>query len=706
MTWQPQNTTRLTYPETHRGDLVEDLHGRQVPDPYRWLEDPDSAETRDWVERQRTFTEDYLAGLPERAWFTRTLDELVARPRAFAPVHQSGWWLVSRSDGIAPQPVWFAARSLDELSQGGTKVMDPNTWSDDGSDSLNGFAVSPDGRLLAYCVSEGGSDWQKVRVVELETGTPVDDPGVVTKFSRPEWLPDSRSFLYSRYAEVGRAEGTQTDALPAADLAVHRLGREQAEDEVLWANPGEPMLFTGATVTHDHRWLVVMQGWGTEEANSLWGHPLTVEGDGDEARTVVGERVEIVPERTDAVWPVRVDGDQLVCQTTREAPLGRVVRLTIGVPDQMTELVPEGADAIESVTAAGDGFVVTRLVDCAPRYSRHGLDGVELGVVAAEGAADVAVTGEAGVDAFVVSTSSVSEPLITTEVSFATGAAERISLMPGEQDAAGIAVTTLRRRATSADGTQVPYWLILPDGADPEQPRPTIVYGYGGFNVTILPWYGHGWAGWLAAGGAVAIANLRGGAEFGKQWYDAGRGAHKQNVFDDVIAVGEDLLATGAAKPGQLVIHGRSNGGLLVGAAMTQRPDLWSVALPGVGVLDMLRFHKFTGGLAWASDYGNPDDAADFEVALAYSPVHNVRPGTAYPATLVTTGDHDDRVVPLHSHKFAAALQHAQAGDAPVLTRIETATGHGAGKPLAKVAAEWADQLAFAAHHTGLVPPA
>ncbi|GAA1389670.1 prolyl oligopeptidase family serine peptidase [Luteococcus peritonei] len=695
-----------TYPETRRDDLVEDLHGHQVPDPYRWLEDPDSVETRDWVERQRAFTEQHLAGLPERAWFQRELRELVSRPRVLSPVHESGWWLVARSDGVQPQPVWYAARSLDELATGGRVVMDPNTWTDDGSASLNGFSVSPDGRLLAYCRSDGGSDWQKVRVVELESGEEVNDPGVVTKFSLPQWLPDSRSFLYSRYAEVGRAEGTQTDALPAADLVVHRLGQQQSEDEVLWANPGEAMLFTGGHVSHDQRWLVVVQGWGTERANSIWLHSLTLQGAGDQARTVVGERVELVPERTDLVWPIRVDGDEVVCQTTREAPLGRVVRMRAGSPDEMTTLVPEGSDPIESVTPAGDGFVLTRLVDCAPRYTRHALDGTELGEVEVPGAADLGVTGEAGVDDVVVATSSVSEPTITTRLRFATGQAERIDLLAREASGAPVQAQTLRRRATSADGTQVPYWLILPEGADPDQPRPTIVYGYGGFNVTILPWYGHGWAAWLKAGGAVAIANLRGGAEFGQAWYDAGRREHKQNVFDDVIAVGEDLLATGAARPGQLVVHGASNGGLLVGAAMTQRPDLWTVALPSVGVLDMLRFHRFTGGLAWASDYGNPDEAADFEVALAYSPLHNVREGTAYPATLVTTGDHDDRVVPLHSHKFAAALQHAQAGEAPVLTRIETATGHGAGKPLAKVADEWADRLAFAAHHTGLVPSA
>lgn len=700
--------TRMTsYPETRRGDVVETLHGHRVADPYRWLEDPDSAETRDWVERQRAFTEAQLAALPEREWFRRTLRGLVSRPRVTAVVHEGGWWLVARSDGVQPQPVWYAARSLDGLEGGaGRAVLDPNAWSTDGSASLNSFTISPDGRLLAYCRSDGGSDWQRIHVVELETGDPVADDGVVTKFSFPQWLPDSRSFLYTRYPDVGRAEGTQTDALPAGDLAIHRLGRRQDDDEVLWRNPGEPMLFTGGSLSHDHQWLFVTQGWGTEDTNSVWLHPLSVEGTGDDAHTVIGARIDLVPDRSSRVWPVRMDGDELVCLTTRDAPRGRVVRMRAGVVEEMKTLVAQADDPIESVTATGDGFVVTRLVDCAPRYSRHALDGRELGVIDAGGAADLGVIGDAGVDELLVTTSSVSEPLVAVRVGFADGAQRRIDLLGEAGPGAPVAAQTLRRRATSADGTQVPYWLVLPEGANPAEPRPTIVYGYGGFNISILPWYGHGWAGWLAAGGAVAIANLRGGAEFGKDWYDGGRRAHKQHVFDDVIAVGEHLLSTGAALPGQLVVHGASNGGLLVGAAMTQRPELWAVALPSVGVLDMLRFHKFTGGLAWASDYGNPDDADDFAVALAYSPLHNVREGTRYPATLVTTGDHDDRVVPLHSHKFTAALQHAQAGDAPILSRIETATGHGAGKPLAKVADEWADRLAFAAHHAGLVPPA
>lgn len=691
-----------SYPETRRDDVVENLHGHEIADPYRWLEDPDSAETIAWVDRQREFTEDYLAELPERAWFSRTLRGLVMQPRVFPPAHDNGWWFVSRSDGQQPQPVWYAARSLDELATGGRVVLDPNSWSAGGTSSVNAFSVSPDGRLLAYCRCEGGSDWQHVTVLDLETLEEVADAGVVTKFSSPTWLPDSKSFLYARYAEVGAAEGTQTDALPAADLVLHRVGEPVEDDEVVWANPGEAMLFTSGHVSHDQRWLVVMQGWGTEDTNSLWAHPLTTEA----GRSTIGERVELVPERTAAVWPVRVDGDELVCFTQKGAPLGRIVRMRFGAVDQMDELVAEGDDPIESVRAAGDGFVVTRLVDCAPVYTRHALDGRELGVVEVDGAADLGVSGEQGLDEFVVSTSSVSEVLITSAVSFATGEVRRLDLLGAEARVRPVGAVVERRRATSADGTQVPYWLITPEGADPATPRPTIVYGYGGFGISILPWYGHGWAGWLAAGGAVAIANLRGGSEFGKAWYDGGRTVNKQHVFDDVIAVGEHLVATGASSPQQLVVHGRSNGGLLVGAAMTQRPDLWAVALPGVGVLDVLRFHKFTGGLAWASDYGNPDVAEDFEVALKYSPVHNVRPGTSYPATLVVTGDHDDRVVPLHSHKFTAALQHAQAGDAPILTRIEHSTGHGAGKPQHMVADEWADMLAFAAHHTGLVPPA
>jgi prolyl oligopeptidase len=368
----------------------------------------------------------------------------------------------------------------------------------------------------------------------------------------------------------------------------------------------------------------------------------------------------------------------------------------------LEELVPESEDAVLAVEAAGEELIVVRLVDVQPVITRYGLDGSVLGDVAISGGALAGIWADADADEWFVGLSTVTSPTRAYRVEVGSGDVEPLDdLVPGASDFRPPEVKVERHRATSADGPAVPYFLITPQDAV-ESPRPTLLYGYGGFNIPVEADYRPIWPGWLAAGGVVVIANLRGGGEYGRGWYDDGRLKNKQHVFDDFIAVGDHLVETGVTTHEQLAIHGRSNGGLLVGAVMTQRPDLAAVALPGVGVLDLLRF---TAGAAWTSDYGNPDDPDDFEVASAYSPLHNVGE-VAYPATLIMTGDHDDRVVPLHSHKFTATLQRAQQGSAPILTRIETQTGHGMGKPAAMVAAELADLLAFAAHHTGLpIPP-
>lgn len=688
------------YPTTNCGDVVEILHGREIADPYRWLEDPDSAETKDWVERQRHFTEDFLVTLPERAWFSRMLSATMERPRAMIAYQVHGWYFVSRNNGRQAQNVVYVAKTLAELESGGRVLFDPNTWSEDGSVSLQGFHVSPNGRYAAYIRSEAGSDWQHIHVCEIATGADVEDVEVVSKFSSPAWLPDSESFLYHAYHDVERTEGTNTEALPCADLKVHKIGRALADDPVIWASEGDPMLFTHGYVTHDHRWLVVVQSWGTERSNSLWLHPI------HHYEVDLSTRIDLCPERDAHYWPVRTVGDDLLIQTDLDAPNMRLVRCPIAPRPTFVEVIPEGEHPLAGITPAGDELLVERQVDALTKVSRYSLNGEHLGDVDVAGTI-IVTEGEEGCDDAFIGTSTVVSPYTTWHLDLRTGKVRQLSLILGDDTFPTPEIRTERRRATSKDGTEVPYWLItradLPLG---EAPRPTLVYGYGGFDAAVTPSYNYGWPAWVKAGGCLVIANLRGGGEFGRTWYDGGRGVNKQNVFDDVNAVGEHLCETGVASPVTLAIHGRSNGGLLVGAAMTQRPDLWRVALPVVGVLDLLRFHKFTGGLAWASDYGNPDVAEDFEVALAYSPLHNVRAGVEYPATLISTGDHDDRVVPLHSYKFAAALQRAQAGELPVLTRIESATGHGMGKSAAKVGAEWADLLAFAAHFTGLDPEA
>ncbi len=698
----------MTPATTRRGDAVDILHGHEVRDPYRWLEDPDSEETREWVDAQRAATESYLSSLPCRSWFTETMGRVASRPRAGIPHGHAGWWFLNRNDGTMPQDAWYVGRSVDEVAGPSARViLEPSSWSEDGTSSLSTFTITHDGRRMAVARSDAGSDWQRVHVLEVATGEDTGEPELVTKFAEPTWLPDNVSYLYNAFTDPGEAVGTQTEALGRPRVMRHTLG--DATDELVADLPELDRVIFDWDVSHDGHWLWLLPRQGTENRNLLWAHRLVTQ----DGRTRIGERVTLVA-RPDAEYTVvrsvgePGDGARLLALTDLDAPRGRVVSFDLdaaaaGREAEVTTLVAEGDDVISAVIASGEHLLVERLVDATPRISRYSLDGTDLGVVDLPPGAVVSSDGSPTRRHAYMGISTVTEPTVAYEVDSETGVTRARRLVDSGSGVAG-PYTVVRARARSADGTEVPYFLIRPDNA-PAGPSPTLLYGYGGFKIPVLADYRPGWSGWLAAGGVLAIANLRGGGEYGSAWYDDGRLDHKQHVFDDVIAVAEHLVETGTTTPKKLAIHGRSNGGLLVGAAITQRPDLFAVALPTVGVLDLLRFHKFTIGAAWMSDYGNPDDPHDVEVELAYSPLHNVVDGTVYPATLVATGDHDDRVVPLHSHKFTAALQHAQAGDAPILTRIETSTGHGAGKPALVLAAEWADLLAFAAHHTGLVPP-
>ncbi|MBA8793120.1 prolyl oligopeptidase [Friedmanniella endophytica] len=701
----------LDYPETRRDDLVETLHGREIADPYRWLEDPDSAETGDWVSRQNAFSRARLDRLPARDWFLDTMAAVMRRPRAGVPSRHCGRYLVSRNDGRQNQNVVYAADSLEELLAGGRVVVDPNTLSADGTTSVLDWSVSGDGRLLAYAVSEGGSDWLDFRLLDLGTGEPVEDAPIQTKFSVPEWLPDHASYLYCDFQHEGRAAGTQTDALGGARLRLHRVGTPQSDDPVIMEFPDDERLMFWPIVSHDDRWVVVPIVRGTENVNRVRVFPIT----GDDAGSTLGEALDIVPEAVAEFGFVRSAGSTLIFSTDLDAERGRVVRCDLDALDGgravWTELVGQTELTVSSVLAAGDELIVAGLDDARPVLRRYGLDGADHGRVEVPGGALVGLTGEPGDPEFFVGMSDVTAPTTAYRCDAATGEVRALPelVQGGTDDAPAFVppqVRQVRRRARSTDGTEVPYFVITRADLDLDQPRPTLLYGYGGFKIPVLADYRAAWPAWLAAGGVLVIANLRGGGEFGTPWYDAGRLQHKQNVFDDFAAVARDLAASRITSRDQLAVYGGSNGGLLVGATLTQHPELMAAAIPAVGVLDLLRFHRFTIGSAWVSDYGDPDDPDDFAVALAYSPLHNVRDGEHYPATLVLTGDHDDRVVPLHSHKFTATLQRAQAGEEPILTRIETSVGHGAGKPTDKAVAETADMLAFAAAHTGLTPPA
>jgi prolyl oligopeptidase len=692
------------FPETRRDDVVEVLHGRSIADPYRWLEDPDSAETADWVKRQNEFTAGYLESLPDRPWFLETMQQVMGRPRAGVPFKRAGHYFVSRNDGSQNQDVIFVASSLQELLAGGRVLVDPNTFSRDGTSSLMSLTVSADGQFVAYGVSEAGSDWTTFRLLSLTTGDEVDDALIQTKFSQAEWLPDHRSYVYTHFDHEGHPDGTQTAALSGPKLRMHRIGEPQDQDELIMELPENDQLIFWAEMTDDDRYLVVSIVEGTENKNRLWVYPI-ISGE----RSKLGSPIKIIDEAVAEFVLAGSDAARLYLRTDLEAEAGRLVAVDLDSfhdsgQVRWQEVVAESEHTLLDARAAGEGFILVYLADAQPRVIRVSLDGSSAQDVEVAGGAVVGLNAKRGDGEAFIGLSSVTSPTQSYLIEISTAAATSLAGLGGRGDEAFVPPQTVMERhmASSTDGTPVPYFLIAPAHADRTRPQPTLLYGYGGFKIPVLADYRPGWSGWLAAGGLLAIANLRGGGEFGTAWYEAGRLARKQNVFNDLIAVAEHLKQTGVTTPQQLALHGRSNGGLLVGAALTQRPDLAAAALPAVGVLDLLRFHLFTIGAAWISDYGNPDDPEQFAQALAYSPLHNVRHGSSYPATLVLTSDHDDRVVPLHSHKFTAALQHAQAGDQPILTRVEVSTGHGIGKPTALVAAEWADLLAFAAHHTGL----
>lgn len=694
------------FPESRRDDVVEVLHGQPIADPYRWLEDPDSAETNEWVKRQNAFTTRYLEALPDRPWFLDTMQQVMRQPRAGVPFKRAGHYFVSRNNGSQNQDVIFVAESLVELLAGGRVLIDPNTFSADGTSSLTSVDVSGDGKLVAYGRSEAGSDWTTFRLLDLASGDPVDDALIQTKFSQAEWLPDHRSYVYTHFDHAGNPEGTQTAALSGPKLRIHRIGESQDHDELILAFPENDQLMFWGEVTEDDRYLIVSIVAGTENKNRLWAYPI-IAGE----RITLGGPIKIVDEAIAEFALAGSQGATLYLRTDLEAEAGRLVAVDL---DDFVEsgqlrwqkVVAESDDTLTDAKAAGDGFILVYLADALPLIVEVDLEGGSPRTVEVSGGAVVGLNARSEDREAFIGLSSVTAPTRSylIDAGLATASSLAGLVEPGPDTFVAPEIVMERRTATSQDGTAVPYFLIAPADADLSQPLPTLLWGYGGFKIPILADYRPGWPCWLAAGGVLAICNLRGGGEFGTTWYEAGRLVHKQNVFDDYVAVAEHLKQTGVTTTRQLALHGRSNGGLLVGAVLTQHPNLAAAALPAVGVMDLLRFHLFTIGAAWISDYGNPDNPEQFRQALAYSPLHNVRLETSYPATLVLTADHDDRVVPLHSHKFTAALQHAQAGDQPILTRIEVSTGHGIGKPTTLIAAEWADLLAFAAHHTGLRP--
>jgi prolyl oligopeptidase len=669
-------------PPTRRGDVVDVLHGESVSDPYRWLEDTYSDETAAWVRAQNAVTAAYLESLPSRATIRQRLTEIWDVTRWTTPYEHGGHWIFTRHDPGADQPV---LRVADTPEGEGRVLLDPNTLSDDGTVALSTWSVSADGTRLAYAVSSAGSDWMTWRVRDIASGEDHEDVVEWSKWSEAVWLPDASGFFYGALdpPSVGK-EFTEVEG--AQRLSLHRLGTNQAADEVIYTHPN-PQCSTFATATADGRWLVANVIRGTDQESIL----LVL----DLADRSAGMR-PLVAEPLDRVRLVGNDGSMFYVMTDNNAPNGRVVAIDLDHPERESwrEVIPEGDDVLEQATHAGGRLVAHVLHDASSALQLWTTEGERVGDVALPG--HVTVTEPSGhPDRAIVhfGLTSFTDPASVWACEVTSGECRQIRDAQLPIDAAAIVVS--RVTAPSADGTEVPMFLLHRRDVTPTGDVPALLYGYGGYGISITPTFNAARLVWVERGGVLAVANLRGGGEYGKAWFEAGRLANKQNVFDDFAGCARWLATTGWSRSDRIAINGGSNGGLLVGAVLTQHPELVGAAVPEVGVLDMLRYHLFTIGWAWTSDFGDPDDPEQYQWVRAFSPLHAVTPGTAYPPTLVMTGDHDDRVVPGHSFKFAATMQSAQSGEAPVLIRIETSAGHGAGTPVSKQIEARADMLAF-----------
>ncbi len=674
------------YPDTKTVDQTDDYHGVTVRDPYRWLEQPASTpDVRAWVEAQNALTESYLADIPEREAIKARLTELWNYPKQGAPFSKGGRYFQFRNTGLQNQDVLFV---MDAPAAAGRVLLDPNTLSGDGTVSLRTFSVSPDGRHLAYATSQSGSDWQTWFVRDIETAEDLADVLPWSKFSGATWLPDSSSFFYKRYPEP-EADDAFTEKNEAPGLFLHALGTPPSDDPLAYSRPDRPDWSFYPTVSDDDRYLILHIGLGTLHKNLLFVRELTKEN------ALEGAFSELIGEFRAEYLFLGNDGETFYVQTDDGADQGRIIAIHLDNQDpaNWTEIVPEAADTLERTAMLQDEFICLYLRDASHRLARYRTNGEASERLALPGLGSVEeLNAERSSTEMFYSFTSFLVPSQNFRFELSTGKSQKLGSQALNFDAD--AYTVRQTFATSKDGTRVPLFLIYKKGLEYSGQNPTLLYGYGGFNISLTPAFSASRLVWLERGGVLAVANLRGGGEYGTRWHEAGTKARKQNVFDDFIACAEHLIDEGVTSSPKLAIQGGSNGGLLVGACMTQRPELFGACLPAVGVLDMLRFHRFTIGWAWTSDYGSADQPDEFPALYAYSPLHNLKP-QCYPPTLVTTGDFDDRVVPAHSFKFAAALQSAQNCDNPTLIRIQTKAGHGQGKPTKILIEEQADIWSF-----------
>ncbi|HZJ44280.1 MAG TPA: prolyl oligopeptidase family serine peptidase [Pyrinomonadaceae bacterium] len=670
------------YPVAKKVDQIDDYHGVKVADPYRWLENLDSAETRAWVEAENKLTFDFLNAIPVRAQIKERLTKLWNYEKFGVPFKEGDRYFYSRNSGLQNQSVLYTVNALDAAPK---EVLDPNTLSSDGTVAVSGMQVSRDGKLLAYSLSASGSDWQEWKVRDVESGKDLSDDLQWVKFSSVSWTKDGSGFFYSRYDQPDSDSLKQTNYFQK--VYFHKIGASQADDILVYERPDQKDWLFGGSVTEDGRYLLITIFQGTDTRNRVYYKDLTAKD---------GPVIRLLDEFDAAYSFVGNDETKFWFQTDSKSPRGKIVEIDVTKPQRSNwkELIPETKEALQTVSLVNHQFVLNYLKDAYTQVRVFDTTGkfvreVEFpGIGSAEGFGGKSTDKET-----FYSFTGFTTPTTIYRYDLTTGKSSvfrepKVEFNPADFE-------TKQVFFKSKDGTRVPMFITHKKGIKLDGNNSTYLYGYGGFNISLTPAFSVGNLVWMEMGGVYAQPNLRGGGEYGEDWHQGGMKSKKQNVFDDFIGAAEWLISNKYTSTKKLAIGGGSNGGLLVGAVLTQRPELFGAALPAVGVMDMLRFQEFTIGWAWVSDYGSSADPAEFKTLYAYSPLHNIKAGTAYPPTMITTADHDDRVWPGHSFKFAAALQAAQAGPAPILIRIETKAGHGAGKPTTKIIEEIADRWAF-----------
>ena len=679
----PQKTS-MQYPDTKKQPVEDTYFGEVVSDPYRWLEDDRSAETKDWVSRQAGFTKQYLAKIPARQKIYDQLQTIWNYEKVSAPFREGKYLYFYKNDGLQSQSVLYRK---DE--QGNTEVfLDPNKFSKDGTTSLSGISFNKKGTLAAYRISEGGSDWNKIIIIDTETGKQIDETLTDVKFTGSEWLGDEGIF-YSRYDKpTGSQLSAKTDM---HKVYFHRLGTQQSQDELILGDEQFKRRYISANVSEDQRYLIISAANATN-GNELYIRDLSKK---NAPMIVVQTGFDINTSIVDNV------GETFYAITDKDAPNMRLVKFDLNNPQQWTDVIPESEEVLRISTAGGYLFA-NYMQDAVSVIKQYGYDGKLIRQVTLPGKGTVSGFSGKKEDSDIYYSFS---NYVTPATIYRYDAKSNTSSVYNKPQIKFDPSNYVSEQVfyTSKDGTRIPMMISYKKGLKKNGKNPTMLYSYGGFNISLQPAFSVVNAVWMENGGIYAVPNIRGGGEYGKKWHDAGTKLQKKNVFDDFISAAEYLHKNGYTSPAYTALSGRSNGGLLVGATMTMRPELAQVAFPGVVVLDMLRYNKFTAGAGWAYDYGTAEDSREmFDYLKSYSPVHNVKKGTCYPATMVITSDHDDRVVPAHSFKFGAALQAAQACQNPILLRIEQNAGHGAGRSTAQVIGENADMLSFALYQMGL----